>query len=271
MYVDDDGRIVRTVDGGERREFAVDALPDARLAALGEDRYALYGDRTERYKHGALGDTVEGGSLVVFDGATSEVVTRTSLDPPAVYEGQSPLAADLDGNGDVELLTTVSDSELGARIVVFDETGERRATGPIHGSGWRHQLCVAPFAKDGRPELAVVRQPHVGHVLEFYRFDGNELAVTATLDGFSSHAFGSHNLDGGLAADLDDDGSVELLVPTTDRRTLRAVERTADGARVDWGLALDGALRTNVAGVALGDGRVSVGAGTDSGVLVWQG
>jgi hypothetical protein len=74
-----------------------------------------------------------------------------------------------------------------------------------------------------------------------------------------------------VAADLDGDGAVEALVPTTARESLAAVRRTADGATVAWRLPLGGRLATNVTGVALPDGRVAVGAGTADGVRVWQG
>jgi len=255
--------------GEETTRLSVDAPADTRIVAVGGDRYALYGAKTDRYQHGALGDTTEGGSLVVVDAASESVGTEVTLDGP-VFEGLSPLAADLDGDGATELVTTVSDAADGARLRVYDTDGEAVATGPIYGSGWRHQLCVAPFAPDGTAELAVVRKPHVDRTLEFYRLD-SDLTVTATHEGYASHTYGSRNLDGALAADFDDDGTTELLVPTTDRTTLDAVRRTDDGAETAWSLSLDGSLSTNVTGVALGDGRVAVGAGTADGVRVWQG
>ncbi len=263
-----DGDLLVTRDGTTDR-VDVDALPDGRIVRVSADRYALLGGATDRYRHGALGDSVEGGSLIVVD-SRGVVETRRSIDPPAVAEAQAPIAADLDGDGRRELLVPVSDSADGARVVAFDPDGTRLATGPIHGSGWRHPLAVAPFGPGGRPELAVVRKPHVEHVLEFYRLDGG-LSVDATLRGFRSHTYGSRTLDGALAADLDGDGAVELLVPTTRRTDLAAVRRSADGAEVAWRLSLDGELRTNLTGVALEGPGVAVGAGTADGVRVWQG
>ncbi|WP_311171213.1 hypothetical protein [Halobellus ordinarius] len=270
VYVAADGDLViRRADGNRR--LSANAPVDARLVAVDADRYALYGAQTDRYRHGALGDSTEGGSLLVVDAASGTVDVEVTLDPPAVFEGLWPLVADVDGDGDSELVTTVSDSTAGARIRVYGADGRELATGPVYGSGWRHQLCVAPFGPDGRPELAVVRKPHVDRTVEFYRLADGELTVTATARGYASHTYGSRNVDGALAADLDDDGRRELLVPTTDRRTLATVRRTDTGIETPWSLALGGSLATNVTGVALEGDRLAVGAGTPDGVRVWQG
>mgnify|MGYP000188681327 CR=1 FL=1 len=266
LYVGTDGALV--VAGERRTRLAVDALLDGRLAALGDGRYVLFAAPTDRYRHGALGDTTEGSSLVAVDATVPEVVWETSVDPQ-VFEGLQGLVADLDGDGEPEIVTTVADTADGARIAVFGADGDRLATGPVYGPGWRHQLAVAPFGPDDRPELAVVRKPHVDRVVEFYRLDGGSLDVVATLSGFSTHTYGSRVLDGALAADFDADGRTELLVPTSDRETLAAVQRTADGAEVAWEAPLDSRITSNLTGITLSDG-VATGVGTDDGVSVWQ-
>ncbi|ERH02121.1 MAG: hypothetical protein J07HN6_01686, partial [Halonotius sp. J07HN6] len=166
---------------------------------------------------------------------------------------------------------TVADTANGARIRVYDIDGGAIATGPIYGPGWRHQLCVAPFGPNATPELAVVRKPHVDRTVEFYRLTDGALEVVATKQGYSSHTYGSRNLDGALAGDLDGDGRPELLVPTTPRQELAVLQRTDGGVEQAFSLPLGGTLTTNVAGVALDDGRIAVGAGTATGVRVWQG
>jgi hypothetical protein len=270
LYVATNGDAVVRRDG-TRTRLDADAPTDARPVRVAEGRYALYGGRTTRYAHGALGDTVEGSRLLLIDATTERVAADVTLDAPAVFEGLSPLVADIDGDGDGEIVTTVADSVDGARIRVYDAAGTELSTGPVYGPGWRHQLCVAPFGPDGRPELAVVRKPHVDRTLEFYRLDEETLTVTATHGRYASHTYGSRNVDGGLAADLDGDGRPELLVPTADRRALAAVQRTTRGAERAWTLPLGDGLVTNVAGVALGDGGLAVGAGTVDGVRVWYG
>ena len=87
------------------------------------------------------------------------------------------------------------------------------------------------------------------------------------MPGFSSHVIGSHNLDMGLAADLDGDGRLKPLVPSQDGTELGAIRRTAVGAVVAWTVPLDGRLSTNMAAITLSDGSLAVGAGRSDGVL----
>lgn len=269
VYVAADGDIV--VRRGETTTRAAAAAPsDARPVALGDGRYVVYGEGTDRYRHGALGDTVEGSSLVVADVPAARVDVSVTLDPPAVFEGLFPLVADLDGDGDAEVVTTVATPDDGARIRVYTPDGTELATGPVYGPGWRHQLCAAPFGPDGATELAVVRKPHVDRTLEYYRLTDDGLEIRTTQDGYATHTYGSRNLDQALGADVDDDGRPELLVPTTARTELATVRRVAGGTESGASLSLDARLTTNVVGVAAED-RVAVGAGTADGVRVWEG
>ena len=269
LFVAGDGDVV--VHRPDRTaRLSVAAPPDARPVRVEDGKYALYGRRTRRYGHGALGDRVEGSSLVLVTTGDGETATETRLDAPAAFEGRGPLAADIDGDGRPEIVTTVADERQGARIRVYDAGGNGIATGPVYGPGWRHQLAVAPFGADDSSEIAAVRKPHVDRTVEFYRLRDGDLDVVATHEGYASHTYGSRNTDEGLAGDLDGDGRVELLVPTTDRQHLAAVRRTADGAVRAWTRPLGGSLATNVTGAVLDGGGLAVGAGTADEVRIWQ-
>lgn len=236
---------------------------DARVVRAG-DHHAVLSGATSRYDHGALGDDVEAGGFALVD-ANDElsVVDRVSLDR-AVIEGVAPLA------GFGGLVVTETDGKRGARVVVYDGA-DREATGPAVGRGyrWRHQLAVAPFAPDGTAELAVVKTPHIGGTIEFYRFEPDRLRIAASLPDASTHAYGSRNLDAAVAGDLDGDGRIELLVPDDARECLRAIRRTRAGTREAWSLSLGGDLTTNVHAVRTAGG-VAVAAGTDGAVRIWQ-
>jgi len=269
-YVATNGDVVIWRDASPTR-LDVAAPVDARPVAIDDSRLAVYGAKTDRYRHGALGDQIEAGGLSIIDTTDERVTTTVELDAPTVFEGLSPLVADLDADGGNEVVTTVADAADGARVRLYDTDGTELATGPIYGSGWRHQLCVASFAPDGGRELAVIRKPHVDRTVEFYRLRDGDLSVVATRDGYSSHTYGSRNLDGGLAGDLDGDGQPELLVPTTDRWTLAALRRIDGGTATAWSVDLDGPLTTNLTGVSLAEGSAAVGAGTADHVRIWQG
>lgn len=129
---------------------------------------------------------------------------------------------------------------------------------------------MAPFAPDGGLELAAVLTPHIGGVVEFHRLEDNMLEVVAQIPGYTSHVLGTRNLDMAAAGDFDGDGRIELLLPNQRRTELGAIRRTADGAIVAWTIPLDSVLSTNLAGVTLPNGRLSVGVGQEDGILrVW--
>ena len=265
LYVRPDGVVVRE-RAGERSTLDVGALPDARPRRVDEGRVAVLGGATDRYGHGALGDEVEAGRVVVLDVTGSEVrVTADVGLEGTVVEGLAPLVA----GDDPALHVTESDREGGARQVAYAPDGSRLATGPAVGRGfrWRHQLCAAPFA-DGVPELAVVRTPHIGGTAEFYRREGGELVLVATEPGVSSHALGSRVLDGGFAADVDGDGRPELVVPDDARTSLVVLERTADGAATAGRVPVGGRVTSNLHAVRAPTG-LQVGVGRPGGLRVW--
>lgn len=278
----DGDRILSVTDGGdlvlwdddEIDRLRIDALPDARLVRDESGRVALLTSPTERYDHGVLGDSIEADRVSVVDpgGGSIEVVSHANVSDDAVIEGIAPIWADLTGDGTRDLVVTLSDADEGARVAAFGTDGERIASGPAIGRGhrWRHQLAVAPFVADGPQEIAVVRTPHIGGTVEFYRLDGESLDIVGTVSGYSTHVIGSRNLDGGLVGDLDDDGRLELLVPTQQRTELAGLRRTTTGAEEAWRLPLGGTVHTNLVGVRTADDTLIVGVGREDGtVRVW--
>lgn len=252
----------------------IQALPDGRLLTDELDRLLFLSEPTTRYDHGVLGDRFEAGAVTLVNTAPSlEVAATISIPENQVVEGIAPLWADLTGDGRREIIVTQSGVTEGAGIVVYEENGDLLAQGPTIGLGyrWRHQLAVAPFGPNGELELVDVLTPHIGGVVEFYQLDGNELRIVAQLPGYTSHLNGSRNLDMALAGDLDGDGLVELLLPNQARTELGGIQRTEDGAAVDWTVDLDGRLSSNLAAVTLNNGELVVGAGREDGVLrIWH-
>lgn len=271
VSVDDDGDVViRT--GPYQARLGIDALPDARLVIDEQERVLVLTRPTGRLPHGVLGDTTEAEGVTLIDTrGGGKVAASFQIEDNAVIEGIAPIWTDLTGDGQREIIMTVSDARVGARVVVFSESGQRVAAGPPVGQGsrWRHQLAVAPFGPNGETEIAEVLTPHIGGVVGFYRLDGDSLEIVAQLPGFSTHVLGSRNLDMALAGDMDGDGRIELLVPTQDMTELAGIRRTGSGAAVAWTVPVGGTLTTNLAAIDLGDGRFAVAAGSDENLRVW--
>ena len=270
LFVDHSGDI-GTWDGGSVTDrLAVGALPDARLIRFGSERVLALTSATDRYDHGVLGDAIEARRLTMIDSSDGlSVEWHTTV--PGVIEGQAPIMAPLSGSRSI--IVTVSNASHGARIVAFGPNGQRLATGPPIGSGfrWRHQLAVAPFTPNGPSEVAVVRTPHIGGTIEFYRRDGNRLVITATLDGYASHEIGSRNLDAAVAGDFDGDRIPEIVLPRTDHRTLAGVRRDGENAREAWTLDIGGRLSSNLAAIPGPDGGLALAVGRQDGTLrVWR-
>jgi hypothetical protein len=279
LYFPDSGNTVQLLQGGRlalrngrRKVLSVDALPDARLVHDGRKRILVLTGPTTSYGHGVMGDLLEadGVTLVTLDG---DISSNRVIDLSAgnVIEGLSPIWSDLNGDGVRDMVLTVSDAARGARYEVYDRSGRRIASSPPVGKGfrWRHQIAVAPFGPDGGLELAGVRTPHLGGVVEFFRVEDRRLVQTATIPGFSSHVYGSRNLDMAAAADFDGDGSTELLVPVQTLDILAAVRRNTGGkgAGVVWTLKLGAPMSTNLSAVTRPDGSIAMGVGLESGVL----
>ena len=261
-------------------------LPDASTVEA-DGVMAWYDGATDRVPHGALGDTTESTRLVIqrrqvgdpMDDAGDEIVASDRIvvdleaDPSSpVFEGLSPLLGDVDGDDVVDILTTISDTDTGARLAVFNINGELVAeSDPIgQGNRWRHQIAVAPTNPNGGGvnEVIEVETPHIGGLLQFRAFGDGDLPVQFQTGTFQSHVLGSRNLDGAVVFDADGDRSPEVVVPTQGRDALAIVdsEPTDDGpllidlagATVSSNLALGETEDSLRFAVALSDGRLLV-------------
>ena len=261
-------------DGGDCARLALNAPADGRLLVDERDRLLVLSHATGRYGHGVLGDDIEAAGVSLVETMPELRLAHTILIPePRVIEGTSAIWTDITGDGEREIIVTISGEEDGAQVAVYSENGQRLAAGPAIGRGfrWRHQLAVAPFGPSGEMELAVVRTPHIGGVVDFYRLMGERLEIVAQISAFTSHVLGSRNLDMAAAGDFDGDGRVDLLLPDQARTHLARICRTAEGAGVAWAVPVGGMVSTNVSTVSLDRGRLAVGVGRtgDSALRLW--
>ncbi|MYD10429.1 MAG: hypothetical protein F4X02_10345 [Chloroflexi bacterium] len=279
LYINRDGDLVLGREDGERARLPIAAQPDARLVMNSRGQVALYANATDqRYTHGIMGDLLEAATLLVIEALEGRLRLLARVDLPGadVYEGIAPFWADVDGDGVEDLVTTVSNGSLGARLraYLWDGAGIRQeADSPPIGQGnrWRHQLSAAPFGPAGEIEIAATLTPNIAGALEFFHFSGGALEQTVRFPGVTTHALGSRNLDQTAAGDFNGDGRPEVLAMDAARRAVVAVQRDDKaGAREVWRLDADSEIVSNFAPVELLDGGLALAVGVaDRRLRVW--
>ncbi len=262
-----------TEDGGG-------AIPDSVPVSNGTVTVLLV-EPTERYPHGALGDRIEAAAIRVIGPSQTIDIALPESD---VVEGTSAMLADLDDDGVDEIIVTQANRSGGARLVAYGLDGELIAESEPIGTTnrWRHQIAVGPTGPDGETELVVVRTPHIGGIVEWFRLERSggdaRLELVSRFDPSTggihttSHPIGTTLLDLAAVFDADGDGALELVIPTQDRSSLAIVGRTNDGAELEALVDIPGNVSTNLAIAQRDDGSLFAAVGTDSGQLVtWPG
>jgi hypothetical protein len=258
-------------NGNLETRLPVDALPDSRIQVDERGQLLILSSPSDRYAHGVLGDSLEATAITLIETKPSpRVLSIIPISPPDVIEGISALWTDINADGEREIIVTLSNDREGARLAVFREDGSLLAQGASVGTAfrWRHQLLVAPFGEANDRLLAVVRTPHIGGVLEFYRLNGSRLEIVAERPGISTHSIGSRNLHMAQAGDFDEDGYVELLAPDQSHTRLGIV--SLDDPNITW-IPLNAELITNLATVhQLATGEIAIAGGLSNNTLrIW--
>lgn len=203
-----------------------DALPDTTIGRGSKDILsAWFAEPTSRYSGGALGHDAEAGALRVFTRAGTVLTYR--LADGSVFEDLKPRVHDIDGDGREEVLVVHSRPDSGSSLMALGlrdgalvPVGETPAPG--NPQRWLNPVGVADVDGDGRQEVLVVLDPDTQGTLVIYHYAGGSFTESGRIGGVSNHVPGSRAL--GLAAlvDVNGDGTVEVVLPSQDRRALRA-------------------------------------------------
>lgn len=271
-YVDNLQRLTVLEPDGTLWRPDLMVLPDTRVVQISPERVLVLAEPTDRFPHSALGDNLEATAVVVVTVGVNEVETIYQSGDD-VIESIAPLLADVDGDGIDDVAVTVSnDSEVwiavassaGGKVVATSDPADRLL-------GWRQLVAVGPLGPNGQTEIAEVFHPDAQGSLRFLGLSGGKLGVLAARTGYRSHEFGGRNLEQAVAADVDRDGSVEVIVPTLDRQRIVGVRHGPDGAVDMWSRPLGGTLATNIAVLTRPDGTLSLAVATLEGSLrIWQ-
>ncbi len=221
-------------------------LPDT-VVATGNRGIAAawFTEPTRRYGHGVLGDAIEAGGLAarMADGR----VVSISLDQGSVFEDRVPRLADLDGDGKDEILAVRSYLDRGAALtVVAPRAGKLAIVGEAAAIGlsnrWLNPAGVGDFDGDGRIEAAVVITPHIGGTLQLYEWKGARLVPDHDSFGYSNHAMGARELGLAAVADMNADGTPDIILPDDTRRDLEVVTFAGGNAKTLFDIPIGGRL-----------------------------
>ena len=210
-----------------------DLVPGTALATgQGSIARAWFADPTTRYPHGALGDDIEAGTLVLQgrDGGIARIV----LPENRVFEDVFPRLVSAPVVGDVAMVVE-SDRKMGARLSLYglsDGQGRLLAATPYIGTGnrWLAPIGIGDFDGDGVVgEVALVAMPHLAGLLRIYRIQAGELPLMVEAAGYSNHIYGRSE----ISMSLIERGQKRdrILLPDRQRRRLVLIALLDGGLR----------------------------------------
>ena len=205
-------------------DFSESVVSTANTASKGI-RTAWYDGATTRYAHGVLGDAIEAGELYVktANGKTVSLI----LDAQHVFEDIAPRLADMDGDGQDEVITIRSHQNKGGQIAVYGITASQPnqlslvASTPYIGQSyrWLAPVGIADFNNDGAMDIAYIDRPHLAKILRVWSYAPTGLKQIAQKQGLTNHRIGDDFISGGVS--LCDDLPAMLTVDSSWSRILK--------------------------------------------------
>ena len=213
---------------------------DGSITRSGRNIFAAwFSGTTNRYSHSPF-DTDKHPDTLTVSLASNRIV-RFTLPPDSVFEDRNPRIADVDGDGQDEIVVVRTYLKKGSAVAVIGVkdgklaiVAETPAIGaPQH---WLNPAGIADFDGDGSPDIAVVVDPDtVGELQIWSMRDGAFERILETSD-VSNHAPQSRFQGLSAVADFNGDGIDDLAIASQDRRSLRFFSFAA-GKLTDLGAA----------------------------------
>lgn len=211
------------------RPLATNGIPAGRVAKATGDvdiSEAWYAEPTRRYRHGILGDAIEAAALKVRTRFGQTVTLRLPRDQ--VFEDLTPRLADLDGNGTIEVITIRSSLTRGAALTIYGLNGpllvQKKST-PFIGRAnrWLNIAAIADLTSGSNLEIAVVVKPHIEGTLQVIEYPRGVAVPLGFAEKLSNHQIGSPEQRLSATTDYNNDGKLDLVLPSLDRKTLYVI------------------------------------------------
>ena len=228
---------------------------------------AWFSGETQRYRHTPFGTFQHPDVLTVSTGERR--VLRFVLPADSVFEDRAPRIADVNGDGEDDIVVVRSYLRKGSSLAVVamrDNQLSIIAETPALGQPfqWLNPAGIADFDGDGQPDIALVATPHLGGELQFWTLRDGELTLLADLDDVSNHVQGSAHQGLSAVADFNGDGIADLAIPSANRMNLRFVT-LAGGKLRELGSATLTAPASEDFAVVMVDGLPAVKVGLAGG------
>ena len=202
-------------------------IPHSDVSQSGGDGIvkAMLSCATSRYAHAVLGDAIEAGCLIVEDEAG--LVFQLDLPENQVFEDLIPRIADVNSDGQNDVVLVRSEARAGAALAVYTlsrAASDKRltelvATPPIGTAfRWLAPVGIADFNNDGVQDVAYVQTPHIGGILRVWSIIDGEFQEIMQSSGYSNHRIGDTRVSTAKVMDMNNDGVIDIALPDQRRR-----------------------------------------------------
>lgn len=197
-------------------------IPHSDVSQLGGEGIvkAMLSCATSRYAHAVLGDAIEAGCLIVEDEAGA--VFQLDLPENQVFEDLIPRIADVNSDGQNDVVLVRSEARTGAALVVYTLApvdSEKKLTElvatPAIGTAfrWLAPVGIADFNNDGVQDVAYVQTPHIGGILRVWSIIDGEFTEIMQSSGYSNHRIGDTRVSTAKVMDMNNDGVMDIALP----------------------------------------------------------
>jgi len=250
---------VGDLDGDGRKEAVALSLP------------------TEEFSQERLGDGIEAQGLAVFtwDGSIVKLVTEFKIKSPQMFEVLTPILADVNDDGKMEILVTTTEEGAGSRLRTLRYTNRRiviQRSGPvISGNAWIQPIAVSELGDSDQKFILGVSDPAGKGTLEVYYPLLPETRFT--LKGKISTLLSDRVMETALVGDFNDDDKIEIIAPDEFQQKLRIFYLQNTVLRNTDAVITNSTLVTNLCpGDFNGDNRTDIAVGfADSAVVFFLG